>query len=52
MDFGSNVLWVSLFEGGNFDEWTSVGGTANAYPIRPTIAVSTATLTTAATRPS
>ena len=23
MDFGSNVLWVSLFEGGNFDEWTS-----------------------------
>jgi hypothetical protein len=24
MDFGSNVLWVSLFEGGNFDEWTSV----------------------------
>ena len=24
MDFGSNVLWVSLFEGGNFDEWNSV----------------------------
>jgi len=24
MDLGSNVLWSSTFEGGNFDEWTSV----------------------------
>ena len=43
MDFGSNVLWVSLFEGGNFDEWNSVGGNAAAYPgPGDTITVSTA----------
>ena len=43
MDFGSNVLWVSLFEGGNFDEWTSMGGNAAAYPSPAnTITVSTA----------
>ena len=43
MDLGSNVLWASLFEGGTFDEWTSVaGGSANAYPAPNTIAVSNA----------
>jgi len=42
MDFGSNVLWVSLFEGGNFDEWTSTPGSlVTAYPDPPnTIKVS------------
>jgi hypothetical protein len=43
MDFGSNVSWVSLFESGNFDEWTNVGGNASAYPgPGDTITVSTA----------
>ena len=43
MDFGSSVWWVSLFEGGNFEEWTSVGGNASAYPSPAnTITVSTA----------
>jgi hypothetical protein len=32
MDLGSNVLWTALFEDGTFDEWTNVGGAANAYP--------------------
>jgi hypothetical protein len=43
MDLGSNVLWASTFEGGNFDEWTSAaGGSANAIPSPPnTIEVST-----------
>jgi hypothetical protein len=42
MDLGSNVLWVSLFETGNFHEWTDVGGLADAYPSPPnTIQVST-----------
>lgn len=44
MDFGSDVLWVSTFEGGTFDEWTGVmGGGADAFPgPSNTIAVSTA----------
>ncbi len=44
MDLGSDVLWVSTFEGGTFDEWTGItGGGANASPTPPnTIAVSTA----------
>ena len=43
MDLGSNVLWSSEFEGGNFDEWTSVpGGSANAFPSPNTITVSNA----------
>ena len=43
VDLGSDVLWASTFEGGNFDEWTNVaGGSANAFPAPPnTIAVST-----------
>ena len=42
MDLGSNVLWASLFEGGTFDEWTNVGGSANANPSpADTIVVST-----------
>jgi hypothetical protein len=32
MDLGTNVLWTSTFEGGTFDEWTNVGGSASAYP--------------------
>jgi hypothetical protein len=43
MDLGSDVLWASLFEGGTFDEWTSIaGGSANAFPSPNTIAVSNA----------
>jgi hypothetical protein len=32
MDLGTNVLWTSTFEGGTFDEWTNVRGSASAYP--------------------
>ena len=32
MDLGSDIWWTSLFESGNFDDWTRLGGSANAYP--------------------
>lgn len=43
MDLGSDILWASTFEQGNFAEWTSVeGGAAAAIPSPPnTIEVST-----------
>ncbi|HVV51732.1 MAG TPA: hypothetical protein VHO06_18840 [Polyangia bacterium] len=42
MDVGSDLLWTSRFETGDFSEWTSVaGGQTEAYPTPPnTIAVS------------
>jgi hypothetical protein len=32
LDVGSDILWTSRFEGGTFDEWTSVGGSDSASP--------------------
>jgi hypothetical protein len=44
LDVGSDLLWVSRFETGDFTEWTSTpGGEASAFPAPPaTIAVSNA----------
>ena len=36
LDVGSDLLWTSRFEGGNFDEWTGDGhGSAQAFPAPP-----------------
>jgi hypothetical protein len=40
LDLGSDLLWTARFESANFDELTSVGGDASAFPSDASITVS------------